>query len=77
MHAALGAPSALRYTVLDLEFTGLSPREGDRVIEIAGLRIENGEVVAEYRRSAKSSNRAPPIAPRCPGAGSGRSQSAG
>ncbi len=38
----------MRFTVLDLEFTGLSPLEGDRVIEIAGLRVEAGTVVEEF-----------------------------
>ncbi len=40
--------SSLRYVVLDLEFTGLSPLEGDGVIEIAGLALEDGVQVAEF-----------------------------
>lgn len=32
-------------TVFDLETTGLDPRKGHRIVEIAGLRIENGLIL--------------------------------
>jgi DNA polymerase-3 subunit epsilon len=34
--------------VLDFETTGLSPRGGDRITEVAALRVHNGEVVDRY-----------------------------
>lgn len=37
-----------RFVVIDVETTGLSLRNGDRVIEIGALAIENGTVREEY-----------------------------
>ena len=34
-------------TVFDVETTGLDPRRGHRIVEIAGVRIEQGKVLAE------------------------------
>jgi len=34
--------------VLDFETTGLSPRGGDRITEVAALRVRNGQVVDRY-----------------------------
>lgn len=35
------------FTVFDVETTGLDPRQGHRILEIAGVRIEGGEIREE------------------------------
>jgi len=42
--------SANSVIVLDFETTGLSPDQGDRVIEVGAVRIENGEIVDRFQR---------------------------
>ena len=37
-----------RYVALDVETTGLSPKNGDRVIEIGAVAIEDQGIVAEF-----------------------------
>lgn len=34
-------------TVFDVETTGLSPRQGHKIVEIAGVRIEDGNIMTE------------------------------
>jgi len=41
--------SANSLVVLDFETTGLSPNMGDRAIEIAGVRLENGQVIDSFQ----------------------------
>lgn len=35
-------PSGISFTVFDVETTGLNPKSGDRIVEIAAMRIDNG-----------------------------------
>ena len=37
-----------RHVILDLETTGLSPRQGRRVIEIGAVAVETGFAVTEF-----------------------------
>jgi len=35
------------FTIFDVETTGLSPTSGDRIVEIAGVRMEGGKIIEE------------------------------
>lgn len=37
-------------TFIDIETTGLSPYNGDGIIEIAGQKVLNGEIIGEYQK---------------------------
>jgi DNA polymerase III subunit epsilon len=37
-----------RFVVIDVETTGFSPKNGDRVIEIGAVAIEKREIIAEF-----------------------------
>jgi DNA polymerase-3 subunit epsilon len=39
-------------TVFDIETTGLDPKRGHRIVEIAGVRLENGKLVREQTFSS-------------------------
>lgn len=38
-----------RYAVIDFETTGLSPRQGDRAVEIGAVLVENGQIIDTYQ----------------------------
>ena len=40
--------STNRYVALDVETTGFSPKNGDRVIEIGAVAIENQSIIAKF-----------------------------
>ena len=41
--------SEVTFTIFDTETTGLCPQEGDRVVELAAVRVKNGETVAQFQ----------------------------
>lgn len=45
--------------VLDFETTGLHPDQGDRITEVAALRLHNGVVVARYESLVNCEHRLP------------------
>ena len=38
-----------RTTIIDFETTGLSPRNGDRIIEVGAVAVENARIVARFQ----------------------------
>jgi len=50
-----------RHVVVDVETTGLSPRQGHRVIEIGAVAVENGAVVGEFTTLIDAGVPVPPI----------------
>lgn len=51
-----------RYTMIDVETTGLSPSQGDRVIEIGAVTIEQNQIKGEFHSLINVGKRIPPAA---------------
>ncbi|GIV97024.1 MAG: hypothetical protein KatS3mg057_1681 [Herpetosiphonaceae bacterium] len=54
--------SKVPFVLLDLETTGLAPDEGDRICEIALLRIEEGREIARFEQLINPRRRIDPDA---------------
>lgn len=39
---------AIEFTIFDTETTGLNPVAGDRIVELAGLRVKDGQRLAQF-----------------------------
>lgn len=50
-----------KYAVVDIETTGSSPKNGDRIIQIGIARIENGEIVSTYSSFVNPEKKIPPF----------------
>lgn len=50
-----------RHVVVDLETTGLHPRQGHRIIEIGAVALENGAVVEEFSTLIDAGIPVPPV----------------
>jgi DNA polymerase-3 subunit epsilon len=50
-----------RHVILDLETTGLSPRQGHRIIEIGAVAVEAGAVVGEFSSLINPGMPVPPV----------------
>jgi DNA polymerase-3 subunit epsilon len=55
------ALDSLSYTVVDVETTGSSPDRGDRITEIAAVRVENGEVRDIFQTLVNPERSIPPF----------------
>jgi len=50
-----------RYVVIDIETTGNSPKKGDKIIQVAAVTIENGEIVDRYMSFVNPMQEIPPF----------------
>lgn len=57
-------PLDLECVVFDVETTGFMPKEGDRIIEIAAVKVKNGKTVATWESLVNPERNIPPEATR-------------
>lgn len=56
-----------RCVVVDVETIGLSPRRGDRIIEIGAVAVEDGRIVGEFHSLVNAGRRIPAVVSRING----------
>jgi DNA polymerase-3 subunit epsilon len=59
-----GPIEAQRYVVFDLETTGLRPSQGDAIVQVGAVRIEDGAEVAAFATLVNPGRAIPPAATR-------------
>lgn len=47
-HGEMQPTESKRWVVVDLETTGMSPAQGDRIVEIGAVAVEAGRIVSEF-----------------------------
>ncbi|NQW28224.1 MAG: hypothetical protein HQ474_09960 [Flammeovirgaceae bacterium] len=55
------------YVIIDFETTGLSTYYGDRITEVAAIKIESGEIIGQYESLVKTGQYIPDIISRLNG----------
>ncbi len=60
-----------RFVVIDVETTGNSPKKGDKIIQIAAVVIENGQITERFSKYINPNQAIPPFIEQLTGISSG------
>lgn len=60
-----------RFVVIDVETTGNSPKKGDKIIQIAAVVIENGQITERFSKYINPKQAIPPFIEQLTGISSG------